>query len=147
MVRSSGRIVARSSFLQQLFYLFSCKRVVTFEREKRYIEIYRKTWWFKKASDFVCYDQVSDVSFGFEDWNDFGFEFWQDGYEKIWVSLELKNSDELVPLVCFEGEGSRETGIFGTLLGDSIFDFRGNQQALASEFYNTVKDELGMWSR
>lgn len=146
VIRLQDRIIARSSFLQKLFYLFSCNRVVTFHKEKRTIEIFRRSWWFKTSTDFVAYDEVKNVTFGFEDWHDFGFDFWQDKYERIWVSLELKGTEEIKPLVCFEGEGAKETGVLGTLLGDSMFDFRGNQASLASEFYNTVKDELKLWS-
>lgn len=142
VTRLAYGIEARLSFLQRLFYLFSCNRIVTFHRTKGLIEIYRKSWWFRQSTDFVSYDDVKDVTFSFENWHDFGFDFWQDQYEKIWISLELKDSEEVIPLICFEGEGAKETGILGTLLGDSLFDFKGNQEALASEFLTAVKDEL-----
>lgn len=145
IIELEDRIQAKSSFLQKLFYLFSCDRAVTFHREKRIIEIFRKSWWLKKTTDYVSYGDVNNVTFGFENWHDFGFDFWQDKYERIWVSLELKESGEIKPLVCFEGEGAKETGVLGTLLGDSMLDFRGNQGSAASEFYNTIKDELKLW--
>lgn len=138
-------IQAKSGFLQKLFYLFSCNRRVTFHREKKMIEAHKKTWWLKKRSDFITYESVAEVNFEFGGWNDFGWDFWQDHYEKIWIVLVVKDTGNEFPIICFEGEGSKETGFMGVLLGDAIFDFRGNQGKKASEFYTIVKDELNLW--
>lgn len=57
-------------------------------------------------------------------------------------NLQLEDQEELVRLIPFEGEGSKETGWWGTLLGDSFLDFRGDHAEAAYEARNQIKEFL-----
>ena len=87
---------------------------------------------------------VEEVGFVSKEYPEFGCgdPFWGDRYEIIWLALQVRGRSGPVKLVPFEGEGSKETGLLGVLLGDSFFDLRGDHAEAAYDMRIRLKQEL-----
>ncbi|HSH95178.1 MAG TPA: hypothetical protein VK968_13585, partial [Roseimicrobium sp.] len=114
------------------------------DRSKRLVTIYRRSWWFVRRFDIVSYDSIEDFGFWSKDLPQFcaSEPFWGDKYEYVWLVLKIRDRDDLVRLISFEGEGSKETGLLGVVLGDSIFDFRGDHVEAAYDAKAMVESAL-----
>lgn len=139
VTRTADRLVLESTFGYRLCYLFACAHKIEFDAVSRRVSVVQRSWWFREHKDLFYFDLVEEVGF-------IGKEYvgvrGRDQYEQVWLALKLKTRREPVKLASFEGEGSRETGIFGVLFGDSIIDFRGDHVESAQEMKRLVEEML-----
>lgn len=143
MLRESGRLILRSSRWYQLCYFLAIFHKVILDPAERMISIHHRKWWFYKRTHFVPYDLVEEVGFICNNIPELcGDPFWGDRYEIVWLALQITDSDEFIKLIPVEGEGSKETGILGVLLGDSIVDLRGDHAEAAHDLRLILKKEL-----
>lgn len=144
MKETDHGLIIRSPWYYHPLYLFCCSHHVSFQRATRQVTIRHRRWWFFTKRQTISYDDVEEVGFVSKNIPDFGCgdPFWGDRYEIVWLALQLRHQDDFVRLAPFEGEGSKETGILGVLLGDSIIDFRGDHADAAYNARYFVKREL-----
>ncbi len=139
VTRTENRLVLESTFGYRLSYFFACAHKIEFDALTRRVSISRHSWWVKEHKDLFYFDLVEEVGF-------IGNEYvtirGRDQYEQVWLAFKLKTRKEPVKLASFEGEGSRETGVWGVLFGDSIIDFRGDHVESAQEMKRLVEEIL-----
>ncbi len=141
ITRTGNRLVMESTFGYRLAYLFACSQRIEFDAVARKVSVHRRSWWFRVHHDLFHFDLVEEVGFICTEYAS-GSPRWGDQYEQVWLALKLKTRREPVKLASFEGEGSKETGVFGVLLGDSILDFRGDHEESAYETKRLVEEVL-----
>ncbi|NUM35347.1 MAG: hypothetical protein HUU50_12425 [Candidatus Brocadiae bacterium] len=146
----NDELYGRTSFIGQMFTLFSYCRYLHIIPRQKIIEIENRKSWICQGIQTIPFSDVSHIDYDFSSvgtsWGYDGSSFWgrQDQLEAYTVSLILKNQEK-VPLFSFNGEGSVETGTVGVILGkDSIFDFEGNQGKKSREFCNALSSLIGV---
>jgi len=143
VTRTADRLVLESTFGYRLCYLFACAYRIEFDAVTRRVSVFQRSWWFREHKDLFYFDLVEEVGFIGKEYPN-GRPYKSDQYEQIWLALKLKTRREPVKLASFEGEGSRETGVIGVMLGDSIVDFRGDHVESAYEMKTLVEEVLGL---
>lgn len=141
---------ARSSLLAQLLTLFSYEKLLIVDRDKEKIGIRTRRLWCFTSRRTISFARVHYVESEFgglgTSWGltSEGFEA-TDQLECFTVWLVLKEPDERVKLFTFMGEGARETGWAGVLLGgDSMVDFSGDQEQVSRNFLWQLKTFIGV---
>ena len=144
ILRDDQRLIIRSSWVYHVCYLFACSQRVVFERTQKLVKVNRRKWWFIRESDTTPYASIDEVGFWCKDYPEYCGDapYWGDKYEIVWLVIRIKGTGEVIKLIPFEGEGSVETGFLGVLLGDSIFDLRGDHAESATSARLMMKKEL-----
>ena len=142
-------LFGRTSFIVQMLSLFSYCRFLRLSSRERTLELQVRKWWLLQECKILHFEEVDYIDYDFQSigtsWGISPFYFERnDQVESYQVSLVLK-SKEKVPLFRFSGEGSRETGWRGVLIGgDSLIDMAGDQDSVSRNFVDILKHILGV---
>lgn len=103
----------------------------------------RILWFFKRKRSFH-FKNISHFDYGYNSmstsWDIFGNS--HDSVENYQIGLVLTNRDT-VHLFSFRGEGSSMTGLGGVLMGDSLWDYQGDQGARSLGLVDALREATG----
>lgn len=118
-------------------------RAVTIDSRTRSIHIFETELWFRKTHRRVKFQEVEHVTYSYASawtsWDLLGRV--HDLVEAFSIGLKLKDSDEVVQLARYFGQGA--AGDFSTwLMGDDLFDAAGTQEEDSRVFAKELCDVL-----
>jgi hypothetical protein len=137
-------LCARTALILQLLCLFFWSKEIRVNPRAKTVSIQRRYLWFLRHRRAIHFNDISHLDYQYSSlmtgWNWMGQE--TDALESYTVALVLESREE-VTLMRFRGEGSRHTGLGGVLLGDSLIDVEGDQQARSLNFVDALRDVTG----
>jgi len=134
----NGRLISNSHWLVQFLLLFSYGKTVEVDPAGQKIDIKKRYLWCCLSEETVPFDDISffGQSFGSlpTSWSFVAGRTDEMEYITIWI---IRNHPlKKVKLWTYLGEGSVKTGLRGAAWGgDSLIDFRGNQQEVTDDFF------------
>jgi hypothetical protein len=137
-------LCARTAMLLQILSLFSWCKTVSVNPRAKTVSIQWRYLWLLRHRRAIHFNDISHLDYQYSSlmtgWNWMGQE--TDAVESYTVALVLESREE-VTLMRFRGEGARHTGWGGVLLGDSIIDVEGDQQARSLNFIDSLQELTG----
>lgn len=145
-----GLLIARTNDVWTALSLFSYRRELYVDARRSRIMLRERRFW-RTRETRLDFDAVDHVEYGYGSFSTSFFTTVQSGrlslqsadsLERFRVALVLKNGERL-PLFSFVGDGERMTGGLGVLLGDSLVDFSGEQEAESYRFVRHLQRLTG----
>lgn len=138
-------LTATTARMAQLLMLGARFRRVRVDRVERKVTIEDRSWWWRRRTRAILFDEVSSVGYGYEEWSLSG-NFWaRDPTDRFVVSLKLKWGEE-VRLFWFVGDGTFKND--GPLPDwvywkEIAFDVSGTQEQESRMFAKALGNILG----
>lgn len=141
------RLISRTSLLGQLLRLFAFSKRIVVDRGQKSVIIQRRLFWLIHTKREIPFSQIQRIDYAFDElmtsWNFLSGT--TDQLEFFRVSLVVGSiyQEKYVKLWTFWGEGSVMTGWSGWLLGDSLVDMSGKQEAQSRDYVSLLKEYTG----
>jgi hypothetical protein len=98
-------LTATTSLVAQMLTLGARFRRVRIDTAERTVAVDDRSWWFRRQSRVILFDEVGAVSYGYEEWSLSGNFSARDPIDRFLVGLKLKWGEE-VRLFWFVGDGT-----------------------------------------
>jgi hypothetical protein len=141
----AGGLTVTTSRVAQLLMLAARFRRVRIDVRERTVTIEDRSWWFRKRSRVILFDEVSAVSYGYEEWSWSPQFSARDPIDRFVVGLKLKWGEE-VGLFWFAGDGTfRNEGSLPDWVywKEIAFDVSGTQEQESRMFARVLGKILG----
>lgn len=142
----AGGITAMTARGAQVFMLGAAFRRVRVDRIEQRVTIEDRTWWWRRRSRAILFEEVAAVGYGYEEWGWGWGGFWaRDPIDRFVVGLKLKWGEE-VRLFNFVGDGTfANEGPFPDWMywKEYAFDVTGTQEQESRMFAKVLGKMLG----